>query len=254
MVDTRRASGREARQTAGLLRVVGAEPITPKMLRLTLVVEESHLAVDPACPNQVLRLSPPSAIPDGPTSGARPPSRTYTIRRYDQASASLDIDVVLHGEGPFVRWASSAQPGDTIAFTGPRPHAVPSFQGDALLMVSDETGLPAVAALLEAAPRGLRVYAFIEIDDDAERQTLASAADVDLRWLPRDGAPAGTTGALEGALRRLSWPEGRVEIWVAGEASEVRAVRRFAAAERGVARPDIHAYGYWRLGRSGSPD
>jgi NADPH-dependent ferric siderophore reductase len=224
------------------------------MLRLTAAIEEPHLAFDPACPNQVLRLSPPAEIPHGATSGARPPSRTYTIRRYDRASGELDIDVVLHGDGPFVRWASAARPGDTIAFTGPRPHAVPSFSGDALVMVSDETGLPAVAALLEVAPSGLPVYAFIEIADAAEEQPVTTEADVNVRWLHREGAAAGTVGALERAVRNLDWPGGRVEVWVAGETSEVRAVRRFAAVERGVARADIHAYGYWRLGRSGSPE
>jgi NADPH-dependent ferric siderophore reductase len=237
----------------GLLRVIGSELVTPKMLRLGVVVDSPHLPLDPACPNQVLRLSPPAEIPEGVTSGARPPSRTYTIRRYDEASGRLEIDVVLHGEGPFVRWARAADAGDTIAFTGPRPHAVPSFGGDALVMGSDETGLPAVAALLESAPSGLPIYAFIEIADEAEEQPLPTHAALTLQWLHRDGAPAGTTGALETSLRSLHWPAGRVEVWVAGETTEVRAIRRLAG-ERGVARQDLHAYGYWRRGRAGSPD
>ncbi|WP_166356235.1 siderophore-interacting protein [Phytoactinopolyspora limicola] len=239
--------------TAGLLRVIGRNSVTPAMLRLTAAVDTPHLPFDPGCPNQVLRLSPPADVELGATSGARPPSRTYTVRRYDESTGVLDIDVVLHGDGPFVRWASEAEPGDTITFTGPRPHAVPSFASDALVMVSDETGLPAVAALLETAPAGFPVHAFIEIADAAEEQPLSTTAELSLRWLHRDGVPAGTTGALETAVRDLPWPSGRVEVWVAGETSEVRAVRRFAAAERGVDRPDLHAFGYWRRGRSGSP-
>lgn len=254
VMEAQRLSGVETQRSNGLLRVVDSVMLTPRMLRLTAAVDVAHLPFDPSCPNQVLRLMPPVDVVVGGTSGARPPSRTYTIRRYDDASARVDIDVVLHGDGPFVHWALAAGPGDTIGFTGPRPHAVPSFDSDALVMVSDETGLPAVAALLEVTPAGLPAHAFVEVADAAEEQSLPSGGDLRLRWLHRDGAPAGTTGALEGAVRELRWPSGRIEVWVAGETSEVRAVRRFAATERGVARRDIHAYGYWRLGRSGSPE
>ncbi|TDD67296.1 siderophore-interacting protein [Jiangella aurantiaca] len=243
-----------ARGSAGRLRVTSVEPLTPAMLRLTVEVEQPHLPLDPSCPNQVLRLSPVGAEADaGALSGARPASRTYTIRRADPASGLIDLDVVLHGDGLFVRWARSAAPGDALDFTGPRPHAVPSLAADAVIMAADETGLPALAAVAEAAPAGLPVHAVIEVADAAEEQPLASSADLRVTWLHRDGAPAGTTGALERAVRSLPWPGGAVDVWVAGEAGEVRAIRRFASNERGVERDRLHAFGYWRLGRAGSP-
>ncbi|RIQ12203.1 siderophore-interacting protein [Jiangella rhizosphaerae] len=244
-----------ARGSTGRLRVTAVAPLTPAMLRLTAEIEEPHLPLDPSCPNQVLRLSPPpeSGNGTGALSGARPASRTYTIRRADPASGLVDLDVVLHGDGLFVRWARSAAPGDTLDFTGPRPHAVPSLTADAVIMATDETGLPALAAVAEAAPAGLPVHAVVEVADAAEEQPLTSAADLRVTWLHRDGAPAGTTGALERAVRSLPWPEGAADVWVAGEAGEVRAIRRFASIERGVARDRLHAFGYWRLGRAGSP-
>lgn len=239
--------------SAGRLRVIGSAAVTPGMLRLTLAIDHPHLPIDPSCPNLVLRLSPPAEVATGGPSGARPPSRTYTIRRLDAEAGTLDVDVVLHGDGLFVRWARAARAGDVIDFTGPRPHAVPSFEADALVMLSDETGLPAAAAILETAPAGLPVVAVIEVPDAGEEQPIDSAATVDLRWLHRDGAPAGSTGGLERAARSLPWPGGDVELWVAGEAGDVRAVRRFAAGEHGVTRERLHAYGYWRRGRAGSP-
>lgn len=203
----------------------------------------------------MLRLSPATEDSDasGVVSAARPPSRTYTIRRYDKAAGTLDVDVVLHGSGWFAGWAATAAPGDVIQFTGPRPHAVPSFAADAVVMLSDETGLPAVASILEAAPAGRPVVAFVEVADAGEEQPMRTAADLDLRWLHRDGAPAGATGALDRAARELAWPAGVVDVWVAGETAEVRAIRRFLASERGVTRERLHAFGYWRLGRTGSP-
>jgi NADPH-dependent ferric siderophore reductase len=242
-----------ARGSVGRLRITAVTTLTPAMLRLTAAVEEPHLPFDPAGPNQVLRLSPPDPSGATATSGARPASRTYTIRRADPGSGLLDIDVVLHGDGLFDRWARAAAPGALLDFTGPRPHAVPSFQADAVVMSTDETGLPALAAVVEAAPAGLAVHTVVEVADAAEEQSLESAADLSVTWLHRDGAPAGTTGAQERALRSLGWPAGAVDVWIAGEAGEVRAIRRVAAAERGVERERLHAYGYWRRGRAGSP-
>lgn len=236
----------------GRLRVTGAVPVTPRMLRVSAVMEAPHLSVDISCPNLILRLTPPAEGNGHVVGAARPPSRTYTIRRYDAGTSSLDIDVVLHGDGPFVRWALAARAGDTIDFTGPRPHAVPSPGAETWLMFADESGLPALASILESAPAGLPVMAWIEVAGAAEEQPIASAADVRIQWLQRHDAPAGTTGALERVARECDWPADPVEVWVAGEAGETRAIRRFASAERGVDRDHVHAFGYWRLGRSGS--
>ncbi|WP_046767852.1 siderophore-interacting protein [Jiangella alkaliphila] len=246
------AGSAPGRGSSGRLRVMAVAPLTPAMLRLTVQVEEPHLPLDPSCPNQVLRLSPPAGGADA-LSGARPASRTYTIRRADPASGLIDLDVVLHGDGLFVRWARAAAPGDALDFTGPRPHAVPSPAADAVVMATDETGLPALAALAEAAPAGLPMHAVVEVADAGEELPLESAADLRVTWLHRDGAAAGTTGALERAVRSLPWPGGAVDVWVAGEAGEVRAIRRFASIERGVERDRLHAFGYWRRGRAGSP-
>lgn len=250
----------ERPRSSGRLRVLETSSITPRMLRLTTAVVDDHLPVDTSCPNLVVRINVPADVMaaagaggNSAVGGARPPSRTYTIRRYDPSTATMDIDVVLHGDGPFVRWAQAAEPGDTVGFTGPRPHAVPSFDADTLIMAGDETGLPALASVLAAAPAAARVVALVEVADAGEEQPIDTAADLELRWLHRAGVPAGTSGALERAVRELDWPDGDVELWVAGEASEVRAIRRFAASEHGVRREALHAFGYWRRGRAGSP-
>ena len=52
--------------------------------------------------------------------GERAVRRRYTIRRSDPVSGTLDIEVVLHGTGPFARWASHAAVGDRIEGIGPR--------------------------------------------------------------------------------------------------------------------------------------
>ena len=39
--------------------------------------------------------------------GDRTVRRRYTIRRSDPVGGTLDIEVVLHGEGPFAFWAAN---------------------------------------------------------------------------------------------------------------------------------------------------
>ena len=56
-----------------------------------------------------------------PTSQGMLTHRRYTIRRAERRQRTLDIDVVVHGDGPGARWAANAEPGaelDTIGSTG----------------------------------------------------------------------------------------------------------------------------------------
>ena len=114
-------------------------------------------------------------------------------------------------------------------------------------LAGDETALPAIGALLEAAPAGKRVVAFVEVADTAEKQELPTAADVKVHWLHRNGTPAGASSVLVDALRAADLPTGPVYAWVAGEASGVREVRRHLVNERGVDKKQIAFTGYWRL-------
>nr|GFD30456.1 hypothetical protein [Tanacetum cinerariifolium] len=58
----------------------------------------------------------PGANADGP----KPAMRDYTPRRYDAASGELDIDFVLHGDGPAATWAAQAAVGQHLYIAGPR--------------------------------------------------------------------------------------------------------------------------------------
>lgn len=54
----------------------------------------------------------------GPRS---PRMRTYTPRRIDGEAGELDIDFVLHGDGPASQWAGRAEIGDKFVMMGPAP-------------------------------------------------------------------------------------------------------------------------------------
>lgn len=70
-------------------------------------------------------------------------------------------------------------------------------------------------------------------------QPLPTAGDLTVRPL-YEGVSA------VDALRAEPLPAGRPYVWLAGEASAVRGLRRHLVEERGVDRRSVHFTGYWR--------
>lgn len=182
--------------------------------------------------------------------GDKPSGRAYTIRHFRAGMGEMDIDVVLHGDGPCSTWAEHAKAGDVVQIAGPRsgfridPHA------GRLLIGGDETALPAIGAILETLPAGLAVDAFVEIPGDADAQTLRSQADVEITWLPRNGGDAGTGTALAEAMMAAVARHDGGDIWFAAEASVVRIVRRHVLVDRAIPRSRVTMSGYWKRGET----
>lgn len=184
------------------------------------------------------------AMPDG----VRPPMRTYTVRAHRPEVPEIDIDFVLHPDsGPASAWAASAEPGSEVALLGPHGlYSVPEGSTWQLL-VGDESAIPAIGAIVEGLPEGARARVFVEVADLADRQDFATAADVQVHWIPRRGSYG---DAVLAAVRAAELPRGRPYAWISGEASMVKFTRRHLVRERGVDKRAITFTGYWRLGRS----
>jgi NADPH-dependent ferric siderophore reductase len=245
---------------AGVAEIVRVAGLTPSMSRFTLAAPElADFGVEQ--PGEIVTLgwSAPGRPLVLPTRGWRfPPGtgdqhwRNYTVRAHDPAQATIDVVFFVHGDdGRASAWARRARPGDRIGFAGPRVHFEPRPEAGWTLLVADETGLPALLAILEALPRGHRTLALAEIAGDGERQPVATAADVELRWLARGGRPAGTTTVLPDAVRDLPLPRGAGQVWGGGEALAMRRVRD-TLRERGVPREAMKVLGYWK--HDGTPD
>ena len=187
----------------------------------------------------------------------RPIMRTYTVRAQRAELREVDVDVALHGgpaEGPASRWARTARPGDRIGIVGP---AVPAAGGvefrlpadaDRGLLAGDEAALPAVAAILDSLPAGLPAQVFLRIADPDHRQRLTTAAAATVHWIRGDHA------ALTAAVVDAELPADRLYAWIAGEAAQVRALRRHLVGERGLSCRAVTFMGYWRRGRTEDDD
>jgi NADPH-dependent ferric siderophore reductase len=177
----------------------------------------------------------------------RPVGAYYTLRRWRPEQQELDVLFVLHGDtGPASAWATRARPGDPVALWGPRTAYEPPATTDAYLLVADETGLPAVAAILESLPEGTPVQVVAEVDNPAERQDLPAAPSFDVTWVYREGAPAGTTSLLVDAVRALPAPSATSYVWGGGESRAMTAVRKYVRREVGLSREQVSLVAYWR--------
>ncbi|MGB8947337.1 MAG: siderophore-interacting protein [Streptomyces sp.] len=174
-----------------------------------------------------------------------PVTRTYTVRSWDPQTLELAVDFVVHGdEGLAGPWAQHVEPGATVHFLGPGGGYAPDADADWHLLAGDESALPAIAASLEALPKGAKAYAFVEVADADEEQKISSVAEI--VWLHRGQRPVGE--ALVEAVRSLDFPAGDVQAFVHGEAGFVKELRRYLRMERQVPRERLSISGYWRLG------
>lgn len=276
--------------------------LSPHMARVTFAGPAVR-RMRTCAPDQRIKLFFPNAaghlpaIEDGPDWYAaykaddpkvRPPMRTYTIRHLRAGQGEVDVDFVLHGDGgPASRWALNAAAGDRLQMLAPNA----DFDGEPagyewrppdglndILLIADETALPALAGILQALaarPTPPATQAFVEVPAAEDALPTSSWPSLSLTWMPRDGAPHGSRmiEALSLALipasacgadggggdidietvlpwERASQAAGGFYAWVAGESGAVMAIRRELIQVRRLDRRAVNLMGYWREGRA----
>ncbi|WP_430786275.1 siderophore-interacting protein [Actinoplanes sp. G11-F43] len=289
------------------VQVARTERLSPNFLRVTFTGDELAHFGDNGW-DQRIKLIPPlpgsgfAHLPTGPDwytrwrelpDEQRNPIRTYTIRDVRAADREIDVDMVLHGvNGPASRWAVAAVPGSEMTVLGPNaefggPSGGIDFHPPAgtrrILLVGDETAVPAIASILSRLPDDTVGHALLEVPEGADQLAITAPPGFTVTWLPRDGeahgvkvipavhevatrligdcVPAATTTLEdvdidEGILwevpdETVSAPDG-FYAWLAGEAGVIKTLRRHLVAECGVDRRSVAFMGYWRLGRAES--
>lgn len=176
----------------------------------------------------------------------RPVGRRYTIRRWNPDDRTVVVDFVVHGDvGHAGRWANRAQVGDRLQMVGPTGGYAPSTTADGHLMVGDESALPAIAASLEQVREGVPALVVAVVDGPDHEIALDCPGDAKVHWVHRRTDP-GNHGLLLDAVRATELPGGVADVFVHGEASEVRSVRRHLVAERGIPKDGASMSPYWR--------
>ncbi|KPG93477.1 siderophore-interacting protein [Pseudomonas sp. RIT-PI-r] len=243
------------RRKLEVLRVVD---LTPRMRRITLGGPELAGFVSLGTDDHVKLLFPQNAeqtaaletmvLGAGKDNGPMPEMRDYTPRRYDLDALELDIDFVLHGDGPASTWAEQAQPGQFLHIGGPRGSMIVPDIFDSYLLIGDETALPAIARRLEGLAANRKALVVIEVENGAEQQVLESPAQVNVIWVLREGSKDN----LLATVKQLQVPKGNLYAWVATETKVSRQIRRVLIDEHGLDEQLIKAVGYWRA--EGTPE
>ena len=204
------------------------------------------------------------------------------------------VDFVIHGDGdesgPGGDWGAHAAVGQRVITMAPR-RGVP-FGGiefapgtaKRLLLVGDETAVPAVAAVLECLPATSRGAVFLEVPVAADVLPLECPSGVEVALAargdgrsaqrraarcrpraPRRGAggagrgrdrpgPVGDADVLlsgedvDAAVRAVGHEYDDLYAWIAGESSMVTGLRRALVKDLGIDRHQVAFMGYWRLG------
>jgi NADPH-dependent ferric siderophore reductase len=249
------------------VEVVSAERLSPSFVRVELGGPElAEFGVDGPRYDQRIKLVLPDPGTGGLTSvvGAgeswfstwfdlpvaeRGHMRTYTVRdvRGSGAGTTIVVDMVLHLEGdavgPGSLWAAQAAPGDRIVMMGPRrgfPYGGIEFTpapGAEVLMVADETAVPAVCAVLEQLPPTATGAVFMEVPEAGDVLDVRRPDGVSVTWLPRGDAPLGARLHAEvvahlgtpGAVLEVAPDEVDPDLWetpsYSSSGEEIEAVR-----------------------------
>lgn len=203
-------------------------------------------------PNKLNALSYARYLTIAKTS--RPVLRNYSVRAYrpdGPDGPELDVDFVLHGSaadgsaGPAAKWAQTCEAGDAVAILDEGVGFNPPPEVTRLLLVADETGLPATAGVLASLPAESRGHALIEVPTAEDQQVLEAPEGVEVRWVVRDDSAATPGQAVLAAARELTVPAASTYGWVVGESGLTVSLRRHWVRS-GIPKDHIMFCGYWR--------
>lgn len=228
------------------------------MRRITLKGVELE-GFEPTLPASYLKLifpepgqtEPTRPLPDAPRPTAM---RTYTPLAVRPEALEVDVDFVLHGEGPASTWAAQAQVGQVLYLMGPGPGYAVDTTAARHLLIADDSALPAIETILATLPARAAAHVLLEVISATEERPLQSEATLQVQWLPR-GTDHRTAGqALEAALRALPTIAADTKIYLACEAAAMRRIRQVLSGELGIDRKQIVGRGYWKLDAINHPD
>ena len=243
--------------------VVSVSQISPRLLSVLVTGDDLDGFADAAPTSHLKVFLPaegqdapvlPEFTPDGVVADdvPRPVVRTYTPRRYDPETRTLEIQFLLHGEGPASEWAQRAKPGDKLAVAGPGGRFSLEPVADHWWLAADESAIPAVGTLLDALPDSATAEVHVEVADADDEIEFTSPAKTTITWHHRR-TPDAFGAELADAARAAAIPDG-ARVWVACEAGAMRDIRRYFTRERGVPLERLVSRGYWRTGEQNHPD
>ncbi|WP_320775816.1 siderophore-interacting protein [Streptomyces sp. CRN 30] len=190
------------------------------------------------------------AMPDE----VRPYCANYTVADFRADAGELDIDVVVHRgadgetEGTVAIWACAVEPGEEMALLDQGLMYDAPADASSVLLVADESGLPAVAGILRSLPADMSVRVVQEVPAEADRRDLPGPAGTRIDWVCRtDPHEIPGTAALA-ALCADGTVDATGYAFVVGEQKLATEARRHLHRS-GMPKDRITFSGFWKSAR-----
>ncbi|NDK89875.1 siderophore-interacting protein [Gordonia desulfuricans] len=259
------------------VQVRRVEDITPRMRRITVGGEElGAFARDgmsfpafapPAFDDHVKLIFAPGgdiadALPRQNANGIdwlpseHRVTRDYTPHHVDADVLEAQFDFVVHTDGqvangPAEEWARAAVPGSDLWFVGPKASLVLPDDVAELILIGDETALPAITRFFDERPLDIPVHALITVATEAAIQAIVTRPGDSADFVV---AQPGDAEALLAAAQKLTPGEGPVYVWAAAESRALLPVRRHAKREWAIPKSHMAITGYWHVREESDAD
>lgn len=169
-----------------------------------------------------------------------PQLRALTVRSLDRARQLMTVDVCTHSDGLLNRWLSVLVPGDNVSLSGMRVEWFLPAEIERLVLIADESGVAALASIVESLPVDLMTTATqILVPESAREYVEGIQAELPksaVTYLPN------LTGSTENLITTGG---GRTQVWIAAETAAVQSLRSTAKYEWNVDPRDLLARAYW---------
>ena len=230
-----------------LARVVACEDVSPSYQRMTVEGADMARFGQTGLHFRIVRQKNPDRAPVWPVMGAKGTAvwpegadtltdKVYTTRYFDADTGRLTFDIFRHAGGFTCEWAATRPIGQTVGVMGPGGGWYP--HGHNLLLVGDETALPAIARILENAASDSTGQAIILVPSAADVQPINAPKGCQITWLFRD-QDTDLVAAAKAAGTDFDFH------WFAAHQDEARAMRTFWKTTQGIDRKAFMSVAYW---------
>lgn len=181
----------------------------------------------------------------------RPHCANYTVAGFRPEAAEMDIDFVVHRgptgelEGRAAIWACAARPGDNLAMLDQGVLFDRPEDAAEVLVVAEETGLPATVGIVNSLPRDVVGRVIQEVPTAADIRDLDAPEGVKVTWVVRDDHAAVPGAAALAELLRHTAVHPSGYAFVVGESTLATEGRRHLHAA-GLPKSRITFSGFWR--------
>ncbi|MEU9189770.1 siderophore-interacting protein [Streptomyces sp. NPDC048484] len=175
----------------------------------------------------------------------------YTVAGFRPDTGELDIDFVVHcgaggePEGTAAIWACGVTPGEDLALLDQGLLFDCPDDASDVLLVADESGLPATAGILRALPRDAVGRVIQEIPTAGDRRDLDAPAGMSITWVVRDDPSAVPGAAALAELRGHVPARPTGYAFIVGESTLATEGRRHLHRS-GLPKSRITFSGFWK--------